>query len=379
MPSTPLRQQVLTSARSIVVKLGTQLLTAPGKAAGDGIDMSYLAQMAQQILTLRKRGVQVTVVSSGAIAAGCAQLGLKKRPTDVAELQAVAAVGQRRLMTRFHEVMSPLGIEVAQLLLTRDDFDQRERFLNIRNCVATLQTMGCLPIINENDTVAVEEIRFGDNDLLSALLTHAIDADLLVLLTSVDGLLDEQGETVDLVTDLQGAAALARAKKTPWGSGGIHSKLDAARLVTQAGAVLVMANGRTEKVLVRLLEGERLGTVFAPAARKLDSRRRWIGLTKRPAGTVTVDAGAAEAVSQRGKSLLASGITAVTGLFDRGELLMVRDPRGQEIARGLSNYSSEEIRQIMGHRSSQFEKILGRPAYAEVIHRDNLVVTGGAA
>jgi len=171
------------------------------------------------------------------------------------------------------------------------------------------------------------------------------------------------------------AAALARDKKTQWGSGGITSKLDAARLVTQAGAVLVIANGRQENILVRLLDGQRLGTVFAPAARKLDSRRRWIGLTKRPAGTVTVDAGAAEAVSQRGKSLLATGITAVTGLFDRGELLMVRDPKGQDIARGLSNYSSEAIRQIMGQRSSQFEKILGRPAYAEVIHRDNLVVT----
>ena len=379
MPSTPLRQRVLTSARSVVIKLGTQLLTVPGKACGDGIDMAYLSHIAQQIQTLRKRGVQVTVVSSGAIAAGCAQLGLKKRPTDVAELQAVAAVGQRRLMTRFHEAFSPLGVEVAQLLLIRDDFDQRERFLNIRNCVATLHTMGCLPIINENDTVAVEEIRFGDNDLLSAFLAHAIDAELLVLLTSVEGLLDEAGKTVDLVTDLQSAAALARDKKTQWGSGGISSKLDAARLVTQAGAVLVIANGRKDNILVRLLDGERLGTVFAPAARKLDSKRRWIGLTKRPAGTVTIDAGAAEAVRQRGKSLLASGITAVTGLFDRGELLMVRDPQGQEIARGLSNYSSEEIRQIMGQRSSHFEKILGRPAYAEVIHRDNLVVTAPAS
>ncbi len=374
MPSTQLRKDVLTQARRIVVKIGTQVLT---DEAGR-LDVALLASIATQVAALRKRGLEVTIVSSGAVGAGCATLALKKRPTDITTQQAVAAVGQRGLMGHMHEAFAPHKLEVGQLLLTRADFDDRLRFLNIRNCIARLHQLGCVPIINENDTVAVDELRFGDNDTLAALVTNLLRADALVLLSVVDGLLDGDGNRVDMVDDLRQAAGLAFEKKSKLGTGGMKSKLEAARLVTDAGEIAVIANGREPDVLMRLFDTQKVGTVFVPAHRKLDSRQRWIGLTKRPSGTVTIDDGAVRALCERNKSLLATGVTEVTGRFDRGDVLMIRDPKGIEIARGLSNYSAEELRLIKGKRTSQFEKILGRVAYAEVVHRDNLVVTEAA-
>ncbi len=370
MPSTQLRQSVLTAARRIVVKLGTQLLSH----AGGKLDLRYIKRMTKQIAALRKRGFEITVVSSGAIGAGCAELGLDKRPRDVASLQAIAAVGQRRLMTHLHDAFATHGLPVGQVVLTRSDFDDRLRFLNIRNCVTRLHAMDCVPILNENDTVAVDELRFGDNDLLAALTCNALRADALILLTVVDGLLDEKGNVIDQVGDVTEMLSVARRDKTKMGSGGIVSKLEAAKLVTEAGEIAVIANGREPNVLHRLFDGEKLGTVFVPADRKLDSRQRWIALTARPAGMVTIDDGAAAALTKRGKSLLASGIVETTGRFDRGEVLLIRDVNGREIARGLSNYSANEIRLIMGKRSTQFEKILGRRGYDEVVHRDNMVM-----
>lgn len=371
MPSSVIRQKALTRAHQVVVKLGTQLLSDQ-----DGrLDVKYLRQMVKQIVELRGRNVEVTLVSSGAVGAGCGELGLSKRPTDVAELQAVAAVGQRELMRRMHDAFKKYDIEVGQLLLTRSDFEDRVRFLNIRNCISHLHELGCIAVINENDTVAVDEIRFGDNDLLAALICNMLRADALLLMTVVDGLLDEAGQVIDLVERPAQALIHARRCKTTMGSGGMVSKLEAARLVSEAGEVAVIANGRTKNILLRLLAGEeRLGTVFLPADRKLDSRQRWIGLTVRPAGVIAIDDGAVDAVLQRGKSLLATGVTSATGQFARGDVLLVRDARGAEVARGLSNYTADELRLIMGKRSSQFEKILGRKAYAELIHRDNLVL-----
>jgi glutamate 5-kinase len=373
MPSTSLRQTVLATARHLVVKVGTQLLTAPNGQ----LDLSFFTRMANQVAALRGRGrgINVTLVSSGAVGSGMAELGRTQRPTDIADQQAVASIGQRRLMTHYHEAFAPHGLKVAQLLLTRGDFDDRVRFLNIRNCIARLRELGCVPIINENDTVAVDELRFGDNDMLAALICNALRADVLVLLTGVDGLLDGAGRRIDLVEDVAAVAGLARGK-SKLGTGGMGSKLEAAHLVAEAGEVVVIANGREPDVLLRLLESQPLGTVFLPAKKKLDSRSRWIGLTKRPAGTLTVDAGAAAALRRDGKSLLAIGITGVGGEFERGAVLSVRGPEGGELARGLGNYSSEELRLIAGKKSGQFEKILGRTAYAEVIHRNNLVLTG---
>lgn len=373
MPSTPIRQSVIVNAKHVVVKMGTQILTG-----SDGqLDVAFIEQMAAQMAKLVARGMELTVVSSGAIGAGCAELGLKKKPRDVADQQAVAAVGQRRLMTHLHDAFAKHGHNVAQVLLTRSDFDDRTRFLNIRNCIARIQKYGCIPILNENDTVAVDEIRFGDNDMLAALTCNALRAEALVLLSVIDGLLDAQGQKIDRVDDMAIAAGFDRQDKSKMGTGGMTTKLSAARLVTEAGEVAVIANGRMPDVLTRLFNGEPgIGTVFVPAQRKLDSRQRWIGLTARPAGTLTIDDGAAAALV-KGKSLLASGITEITGRFERGEIVLMRDVRGRELARGLSNYGSEETRLIMGKKSTQFEKILGRASFAEVVHRDHLVVTSG--
>ena len=370
MPSSHLRRNCLPTARQLVVKLGTQVLTAPG----GGLDRDLLARIAAQVAELRKRGIELLLVSSGAIGAGCAMLDLPRRPRDVADQQAVAAVGQRGLMSLMAEAFAPHGIEVAQLLLTRGDFDNRTRFLNIRNCISRLHAFKCLPIINENDTVATDELRFGDNDALAAMLTNLLRADALILLTTVPGLLDHEGRTIELVEDARDAMRYGRQDVSELGTGGIQSKLDAARMATDAGEMVIIADGREQDVLLRLVAGEKLGTAFVPAARKLDSRKRWIGMTRRPAGAVRIDEGAVNALVQRHKSLLASGIAGVHGNFDRGDVIRIEDTQGRELGRGLTNYNSADLSLIKGKRSNQFEKILGRPAFAEVIHRDNLVM-----
>ncbi|QQE12684.1 glutamate 5-kinase [Planctomycetota bacterium] len=374
MPSTELRQKVLTGAKRVVVKIGTQLLTLRDEQ-GPGIDEKFINHLAKQIAALRERGIEVTLVSSGAVGAGCVELGMERRPSDVAGMQAAAAIGQRRLMQLMYKAFEKYSISVAQILLTRTDFDDRTRYLNIRNCIRKLHEYGTLPILNENDTVSVDELRFGDNDMLAALTCNALRAQAVVLLTSVDGLLDENMNVIDLVDDVAKFMTLTNdGEKTAWGSGGMGSKLEAASLVTDAGDVAVIASGREKDILTRLMDGEKLGTVLLPAERKLASRQRWIAMTKRPAGTLTVDEGAANALIERKKSLLASGITKVSGRFEKGEILSIKLSGDGEIARGLSNFSSEDLKQIIGKRSNQFEKILGRVTYSEVIHRDHLVI-----
>ena len=370
MPSTALRQQVITKARRIVVKMGTHLLF-DGKGE---VDTKFLASIARQVAELFSQGKDVTLVSSGAIGIGCRALGLAKRPTDVAASQAAAAVGQSGLMTYWHDAFAAVGLNVAQLLVTRNDFEDRARYLNIRNCIAELHSYKAVPIVNENDTVAVDEIRLGENDVLSAMLANALPADLLVLLSVVGGVEDAEGRILDFIHDPADAMGLVRSSKTKMGSGGMQTKLEAARIVTDAGEVAVIANGKEPNVLLRLLAGEKVGTAFLPANRRMESKKRWIGMTVRPAGVIVVDDGAAKALAEKGKSLLASGITEITGNFDKGDVLVVRDQRGRELARGLSNYRADEARLIMGKRSSQFEKLLGRKAYDEVIHRDNMAL-----
>ena len=342
------------------------------------MDLAYLKSIAAQVAQLRRRQIEVTIISSGAINEGCTEMGISRRPKDVADLQAIAAVGQPRLMLHMQRAFARYKLTTAQLLLTRGDFDDRVRFLNIRNCVNHLHRQGCVPIINENDTVAVEELeamRFGENDVLAAMICNALRADTLVLLTVVDGLQDSRRRRIDLVENIHEVMSMVRASKSRLGKGGMGTKVQAARLVSDAGELAVIAHGREPNVLPRLFDGEAIGTVFAPASRKLDSRSRWIGLTKQPAGTIEIDQGATTALTERGKSLLASGIVGLTGQFTRGDVVMVRSARGREIARGLTNYPADELRLIKGHRSTQFEKILGRPAFAEVVHRDNLVIT----
>ncbi len=370
MPSTPLRQSVVTHARNVVVKLGSQLLTEPS----GGISQAYFNAIANQVAELAERGINVTIVSSGAVGVGRKSLGLDKRPADVAELQAVAAIGQSGLMSRWHDAFKPHSRHVAQMLVTRQDFEDRQRYLNIRNCIGELHAMHAVPIVNENDTVSVEEIRVGDNDILAALLTNALRADLLLLLSVVDGVKGSEGEYLEMVHDAFEARALVLNEKSDFGTGGMHTKLEAARLVTDAGEVAIIANGREENIVTRLVSGEKLGTIFVPAGRKLESRSRWIGMTVRPTGTLTVDNGAAAAMTEKGASLLAIGITEIIGQFAKGDVVVVRDQRGRELARGLINYDSDETRLIQGRRSDEFEATLGRRAYDEIIHRDNMVL-----
>lgn len=367
------RKQLLAPVKTAVVKLGTQLLTDPKTGR---LDPHYLAAVAKEVAQLRGRGIHVTIVSSGAIGAGVAELSLPKRPTDLAALQAVAAVGQRRLMDAWADAFEPFKMPVAQLLLTREDIDDRTRFLNVRNTVHAAHELGAVPIINENDTISTDElikITFGDNDILAAMVSAALRAHLLVLLSNVDGLLDESGQSVRLVESVEQARQLVREEKSALGKGGMNSKLDAARMVTDAGEVMVVANGRDENVLVRLFDGEEVGTLFAPSPKKRSSRSRWIGAA-RPAGSIVVDAGAASALIEKNRSLLPAGIVSVEGEFAPGDIVAIIGPAGETIARGLSNYAAIDIQRIRGKKTAQVREMLGDAAYDEVVHRNNLVV-----
>jgi len=369
VPGDALRQTVLRKARRIVVKVGTNALSAP-----DGrLDEAFVAALSAQIAGVLRGGTAVTLVSSGAIGAGIAELDLPGRPKTLPMLQATAAVGQGQLMRTFHDAFARFGVKVAQILVTRDDFHNRTRYLNIRNTIAALAQSYILPIINENDTVSVDEIRFGDNDLIAALVANLIDADALILLTDVAGFL-RAGRVVDVLERIDESAMSSAGPAGTRGAGGMASKLDAARRVAGAGAVAVIANGRDPNVLPRLLSGERIGTICLPASRRMSARRRWIGHAARTSGKVYVDAGAAEALLRGGKSLLASGITEVEGRFGKGANVAVVAPSGAIIARGLSNYSAEQFDQIKGLKSSQFAKVLGDKPYDEVIHRDNMTL-----
>lgn len=366
------RKKYLGGVRSVVVKLGTQLLSDGQRR----LDETFLRDMAGQVMALRHRGVEVAIVSSGAVGAGLAELGLGRRPDDLAQLQAVASVGQRKLMDAWAAAFLPHGVRVAQVLLTREDIDNRTRFLNLRNTVSAIHQYGAVPIINENDTVSTDEIvkiSFGDNDILAAMVTHALGAQLLVLLTVVDGLLDEEGRSVRAVDSADEARGLVKKEKSAMGTGGMDSKLSAADMVTGCGQAMVVANGRQSNVLTAILDGEVVGTLFVPSEKKRLGRSRWIGAA-RPVGAVIVDEGAAAAVGQKNKSLLPAGIVKVEGVFERGDLIAIKDAGGRVVARGLSNYSSAGIGQIKGKKTSEVRSLMGEAAYDEVVHRDNLVV-----
>jgi glutamate 5-kinase len=371
--SMSVRKEYLGSVRNVVAKLGTQLLSD-----GSGrLDAAFLATVAAQIAELRTGGIRVTIVSSGAIGCGLSELGLPQRPTDLAKLQAVAAVGQRRLMDVWAGAFEPHHLPVAQLLVTRQDIDDRTRFLNLRNTILAVHEMNSVPIVNENDSVSTAElvkISFGDNDILAALLAHALRADLLVLLSVVDGLLDETDKPVRLVKHVHEGRGLVRENKSAFGKGGMDSKLQAAQMVNDAGEVAIVADGRMPRILPRLLAGEELGTLFVPeAGKKRSSRSRWIGAV-RPSGTVFVDDGARRALAEQNKSLLPAGIVKVEGDFARGDVVSVAASDGSIIARGLSNYSASEMEVIRGKRTKQIRQLLADAAYDEAIHRDNLVL-----
>jgi glutamate 5-kinase len=369
----PTRSDYLSTVGSIVVKLGTQLLSD-----GDGrLDAGYVATVARQIAMLRERRITVTVVSSGAIGAGLRELNILRRPSDLAKLQAIAAVGQRRLMDVWADAFEPFGLPVAQVLLTREDIDHRTRFLNVRNTLHAAHELGSIPILNENDTISTDElvkITFGDNDILAAMVASALRADLLILLTVVDGISDSSGKPLRLVTRAGDARQLVRPEKSPLGKGGMNSKLDAARLVTGCGESMIVADGRVPDVLPRLLSGEDLGTMFVPPGRKRAvGRDRWIG-SARPNGMIIIDDGAATALTERNRSLLPAGIVEVQGSFERGDVVAIQTGSGQPVGRGLTNYTSADIEQIRGKKTSEVRALLKERAYDEVVHRNNLVL-----
>jgi glutamate 5-kinase len=365
----------MSNVRNMVVKVGTSVLTDENGQ----LDRNAINRIARQMAALNERGIKLTLVSSGAVGAGMGRAHLPKRPRSTPMLQATAAVGQPLLMSLYERALGRYGLHVGQVLVTRSDFEQRQRYVNINNTINSLHRLQAIPIINENDTIAVDELeRFADNDTIAAMVTNLLKADLLVLLTVVDGLLDQGGNRVDLIPKVNREVySLVTADRSALGSGGMTGKLNAAAMVTNAGEGVVIADGRKPNVLTRLLEGQRVGTIFAPADKKMSARRRWIAGAVRPAGTITVDAGAADAVRARGKSLLPRGITKIEGRFNRKSIVRIVDSGGNTVAHGLSNYNHADLKKIKGLKSSEIEKTLGQKPFDEVIHRDNLVLTAG--
>jgi glutamate 5-kinase len=356
----------LAQAKRVVIKCGSRLIAeAPA---------SRPATIADQVVELRKRGVEVVIVSSGAIALGIGRLRLVARPTELPGLQAAAAVGQSRLMQHWEHAFTAHGVEIGQVLLTHDDLGDRRRFLSARLTLRALLDHGCVPIINENDTVATEEIKFGDNDQLAALVCNLVSADALIILTDVEGVRDAAGVRMPIVRDIEREAApVAGGSTSGVGSGGMASKVSSARIVTRTGVPAIIAPGREPSVLVRVLAGADVGTLFVPPKRDLSARKHWIAYGARPAGTIAIDAGAARAVTQQQRSLLPAGITDVTGEFEAGDTISIAHD-GKEIARGLVAYGAADLRTIKGMQSAAIATKLGVKSAEEAVHRDDLVV-----
>jgi len=374
-----LRQEITTTADTIVVKVGTRVLTGTDGA----LDEARIASLSEEIHKLRAGGRNVAVVSSGAVGAGMGRIGLKQRPKDLATLQAVASVGQSYLVEVYERSLRAHGHHAAQILLTASDLDERTRYLNVRNTIVTLFELGAVPIINENDTVSVEELKttFGDNDRLAAMVTNLIRAPLLILLSDVEGLYDGDprapgAKLVPTVTRLDDSImALVRDVKTGLSKGGMASKLAAARMATMSGENVIIASGKQTGTLTRIMAGETVGTLFVAQGQTIASRKRWIGFTAQTRGHLVLDEGARRAIEKQGRSLLAIGVVDAVGAFKKGDIIGLRDAAGQEFARGLVNYTADEVRRIKGLKTEAIAVTLGHCPYQEVIHRDNMAVT----
>ena len=365
------------AARNWVVKVGSALLTDHGT----GISADALDEWCRQIAALSTAGKRVVLVSSGAVAEGCRRLGFDARPRTIHELQAAAAVGQSGLIEAYEQAFRRYERRIALVLLTHDDLADRERYLNARTTLNTLLDLGVVPIVNENDSVATDEIKLGDNDTLAGMVTSLLSADLLVLLTDREGFHEADPRTSPDATVVREAPAadrrldaMAGAIAGSLGRGGMVTKLAAARSAARSGAHTVIAHGRSPDVLLRLARGERVGTLLTADLAPLDARKRWIAEQLRAKGELCVDAGASQAIIHRGVSLLPAGLTDATGAFRRGDMVRVLDPDGVEIAKGLANYDAVETRKLIGRKSGDIEAVLGYVDEPEVVHRDNLVV-----
>jgi glutamate 5-kinase len=370
-------KSLLVNARCIVVKVGSSLVTNDGR----GLDQAAIAAWADQIARLMKHGKKVVLVSSGAVAEGMQRLGWSKRPTAVNELQAAAAVGQMGLVQMYESCFARHHLHTAQVLLTHDDLADRKRYLNARSTLRTLLALNVIPVINENDTVVTDEIRFGDNDALASLVANLIEADALVILTDQQGLYSADPRQNPQATLIQRASAgdpelekMAGGAGSTIGRGGMLSKVLAAGRAARSGAHTIIASGREPDVLIRLAEGELIGTHLRTEQMKMAARKQWLADHLQVRGTLALDAGAVTALREDGKSLLPIGVTAVSGEFERGELVLCVDAHGREIGRGLANYTAAETARILRRPSMEIEGILGYVDEPELIHRDNLVL-----
>ncbi|HHV72435.1 MAG TPA: glutamate 5-kinase [Clostridia bacterium] len=367
----------IKNARRIVVKVGTSTLTyETGK-----INFQIIDKIACQIANLMNQGREVILVTSAAISVGVSKFGLAQKPESVPEKQAMAAVGQGILMQYYEKFFSEYGQIVAQVLLTKEDVIDRKKYLNIRNTLFTLLKYRVVPIINENDTVAVDEIKFGDNDTLSALVASVVEADLLIILSDIDGLFtadpktDPQAKLIEVVDELTPEIESLAGGVGSWrGSGGMTTKIQAAKIGVNSNVSVVIANGADPTVIEKIIDGQPVGTYFVPKEHKLEQRKRWIAFGLSPQGILYVDSGAEKALVNNGRSLLPSGIVDVKGDFEAGQAVQVLNLEGKEIARGIVNYSSDEIQQVKGLKSSELQLILGYNGSDVIIHRDNLVL-----
>ena len=376
-------RSTLSSARRVVVKIGSRVLVQrTGRP-----DIRRMTELVRQVARIRELGHQVIVVSSGAIGAGMEALGMKSRPKMVPDLQMAAAVGQSRLMATYDKLFAKHGVTIGQILLTHDDLNHRTRHLNARNTMLNLLEHEIVPIVNENDVIAIDEIKFGDNDLLASLVAIMMEAQALVLLTTVDGFRLPHGTgRTKRASVLEGvdAKTLSHAigKGSELSTGGMASKLQSAGMALSTGIPVVIANGRTDDVLCRVMAGADAGTFIQPAqiteTGGIPMRKRWIAYFHKPRGTLTVDAGAATALAEKGRSLLAAGIKHVDGEFGKGAAVNIVSETGKLIARGLTGYGSTDIRTIMGRKTADIQSLLGTRDYDEVVHRDNLVIMIGS-
>jgi glutamate 5-kinase len=375
LPQDNLR--LITSASRVVIKVGTSTLTHPtGK-----LNLARMERLARQMADLKNRGLEVVLVTSGAVGAGMGKMGLDQKPARMSSRQALAAIGQGLLMQAYEKFFSEYGVMVAQVLLTHADIDHRERYLNARNTLFSLLKYGALPIINENDTLAVEEIKIGDNDRLSAVVAGLVDADLLVILSDIKGLYtadpnkDPEARLVPVVEGVTGEIqAFAGGSAGKLGSGGMATKLQAAHEATSQGIATVLTSGAGSGVLPDLMDGVFEGTLFLPSKNPMGRRKGWIAFNTRPEGVLMMDEGAAEAIRRLGKSLLPKGVCGLEGEFGRGDVVGLSSKGEGEFARGIVNFSAEQLRLIMGRHTSEIEGLLGPVEDEEVVHRDNLSV-----
>ena len=365
------RRELIKHTRQIVVKAGTRLLTDPAR----------FHELIAGIAALRAQNYKVMLISSGAVGTGMRSLGLAKRPRQLSEVQALASIGQGKLMALYDAECQKYGFQTAQLLLTADDLRQRSRYINVANCISALWRHDVLPVINENDSVSVDELKFGDNDTLAGMLGAVLGAELTIILTTEQGLRVRNadgslGERISLVKKItpEMIASAGDTDNNAMSVGGMISKLRAANLVTEAGAHLWIADGRESGILEKIIAGADIGTLFCPRRSKLHSRQCWLKFFAKASGTLTVDDGAGKAIQSGGKSLLPSGVTAVSGAFKRGDTVEIATADGEVIARGLCNYSSIECRDLRGKHHDEVVDLLGSYADAELVHRDNLVL-----